>query len=95
VCRGRVRGKEQRGSKGVAANKIEGQILRCDRLGYFVVLYYSSGGPLSQDGSPDFILIKSTRYWFSLRGFSRGIYPENYVCKCVWFPCCASADLFI
>jgi hypothetical protein len=53
-----------RGSKGVATNKIEAQILRCDRLDYFAVLYYSSGGSLSQDRSPDFILIKSTRYWF-------------------------------
>jgi len=53
--------KGARGSKGVAASKIKGQILRCDRLGYFAVLYYSSGGPLSQDGSPGFILIKSTK----------------------------------
>jgi hypothetical protein len=52
--------KGARGSKGVATNKIEGQIMRCDTLGYFVALYYSSGGPLSQDGRPDFILIKSS-----------------------------------
>jgi hypothetical protein len=25
---------------------------RCDRLGYFVAFVFSSGGPLSQDGSP-------------------------------------------
>jgi hypothetical protein len=35
--------KGARGSKGVAA--------RCDRLGYFAVLYYSSGGPLSRTGA--------------------------------------------
>jgi hypothetical protein len=78
---------KERSNKGVAT--------RCDGLGYFVILYYSLGGPLSQDESQYFILIKSTRYWFFLRGFSRVIYPENYMCKCVWFPCCASADLFI
>jgi hypothetical protein len=32
VCRGKVRGREQGAAKEVAANKIEGQILRCDRL---------------------------------------------------------------
>jgi hypothetical protein len=67
--------KGARDNKGVATSKIEGQILRCDK--YFVVLYFSSEGPFSQDGSPYFIIIKSSQYWFSLRGFSRGIYPEN------------------
>jgi hypothetical protein len=52
--------KRTRGNKEVAASKIKGRILRCDRLGYFVVMYFSLGGPLSQDGSPDFILIKSS-----------------------------------
>jgi hypothetical protein len=64
---------------------------RSDRLGYFVVLYYSLGGPLSTDGNLNFILIKSSWYYFSLKGFSKGFYPEKYVCKCVY----ASADLFI
>jgi hypothetical protein len=45
-------------------------------MGYFVVLYFSSSGPLSQDGNPNFIIIKSSQYWFSLGGFSRGIYVE-------------------
>jgi hypothetical protein len=42
--------KGERGSKRLAT--------RCDRLGYVVVLYYSLGGPLSQDNNPNFILIK-------------------------------------
>jgi hypothetical protein len=29
---------------------------------------------------PRFISIKSLRYWFSLGGFSKGIYPKNHVC---------------
>jgi hypothetical protein len=46
-----VQGEEgARGSKGVATNKIEGQILRCDQL--FCCLYFSLEGPFSQYGSP-------------------------------------------
>jgi hypothetical protein len=33
---GRVRGKEQRDDKGITTNKIEGQISRCDRIGYLL-----------------------------------------------------------
>jgi hypothetical protein len=94
VCKSRVRGRKQGATKEVALSKIEGQILRCDRLHYFVVSYYSLGRPLSQDRSPYFILIKSTRYRFSLKGFSTCIYPKNYVCKCVWFPVLLSMIYF-
>jgi hypothetical protein len=40
-------------------------------LGYLLICI-SSEGPLSQDGSPDFIAIKSSQNWFSREGFSRG-----------------------
>jgi hypothetical protein len=74
--------KRARGIKGVAD--------KCDKLGYFVVLYCSSGGPLSQDRSPDFILIKSSWYWFFWGFLPRKLRVE--MCM-VFF--CASTDLFI
>jgi hypothetical protein len=40
---GRVRGKEQRGSKGVAT--------KCDRLGYFAVLYFCQVGRYPRTGA--------------------------------------------
>jgi hypothetical protein len=48
----------------------------------FVCSCISLSGPLSLLRSPDFIIIKSSQYWFSLRGFSRGIYPKILVFMC-------------
>jgi hypothetical protein len=49
----------------------------------FAVSYYSSGWPLSHDESSRFYLIKSTRYWFSLRVFPVVIYPKISCAMCM------------
>jgi hypothetical protein len=46
------------------------------------VVVFLSVGHYPCYGSPDFIIIKSSQYWFSLQGFSRGIYPKILVFMC-------------
>jgi hypothetical protein len=63
VCPGRGRG------KGAGSNMEDSsqQDRRTDLgLGYLLICI-SSEGPLSQDGSPDFIAIKSSQNWFSIK----------------------------
>jgi hypothetical protein len=73
----------QRGSKEDSSQ----QDRRTDLgLGYLLICI-SSEGPLSQDGSPDFIAIKSSQIWFSRKGFSRGFLPESRVQMFYGFCC--------
>jgi hypothetical protein len=44
VCRGRVRGKEQGRVRGKEQRNGKGVAARCDRLGYFVDLYFPRVG---------------------------------------------------
>jgi hypothetical protein len=77
----------RKGAKGkareIAANQQDRRTdLEVCKAWLFVVFVFSSGGPLSQDGSPRLILINQ-QYWFSLRGFSRGFYPEISCAMCL------------
>jgi hypothetical protein len=62
----------QRGSKEIAA-KWARLLLHCN----------SSDGPLSQDGSPGFYLIKSNSELVFPQGFFQGCLPESRV-QCVF-----------
>jgi hypothetical protein len=64
----------QRGSKEIAA-KWARLLLHCN----------SSDGPLSQDGSPRFYLIKSNSELVFPQEFFQGCLPEISCALCVWF----------